>query len=155
MSHLPHAGSKPRRWLPKVLVTLKMNRPVRYWDGWSFLAGGMAYTQDQHTEDPDTMETNVNIQEAVAAGVLMVPFPSPDVEADRHFRRISLSKESQHVLYMILDAPAEAMKAIVTRKDKQPTKTSIRNYLVRRGMCESAIAGVMEELTDYAMEVPE
>ena len=152
MSHLTHAGSKPRKWLPKVLVTLRIHRPVRYQDGWSFLAGGMAFTQDQHTEDLDALEEHVNVEQGAAAGVMLVPFPAPDVVADRHFRRTSLSQEAQHVLYMILDAPAEAMRAIVTRKNKQPTQTTIKNYLVRRGLCKSAITRVMSELADYTME---
>ncbi len=151
MTYLPHARLKPQRWLPKVMVTLKQ-RPVRYQDEWDFLAAGIAYIQDQHTEDLDTLEENVNIQQGAAAGVMMVSFPAPDIVADRHFQRISLSREARHVLYMILDAPAEAMRAIVTRKDKKPTQTTIRNYLVRRGLCESAITGIMEELTDYTME---
>ena len=150
MKHLPHAGAKPRRWLPKVLVTLRIHRPVRYHDGWSFLAGGLAFVQDQHTEDPDILEENVNIQDGTAAGVLLVDFPAPDVMADRQFQRASLSKEAQHVLYMILDAPAEVMKAIVTRKGKEPTQRTIARYLERRGLCDTTIAGIMEELSDYA-----
>ena len=149
MKHLPHAKSK-RCWLPKALMTVKRYNPMRYDDGWSMLAGGLAYIQ--HSEDPDILEENTNIQKDAAAGVSMVLFPAPDIVADRHFIRTSLSKEAQHVLYMILDAPAEAMRAIVTRKDKQPTKTTIKNYLVRRGLCESAITEIMEELTEYTQE---
>lgn len=153
--HLPHAGRPRHRWLPKVLTRIAKPKPrkPRYDSDWTILAGGLAYVQDQHSEDHVALEEDIYspliLQEAKANGAPMVTFHQPDRVTERRLIWSGLSEEARYVINLILSGPAEALEVIMTPKRKAITQSAIRSHLHQRGLPRKAVNATMDEITEY------